>query len=149
MKLDLQVKVEPSDVVRTGMYSPVRDRYPDGTELTIAELLRYSICESDGSTSDVLIKLGASGSGQYPHGRPLDKIRCRTFRLLTLRRQSAATCCDLQDEVIRKNAEGRTGSRDRPKAFALRIVRMFSSLPKTPDAGAWEADAPFWNFNRR
>jgi len=51
------VRVEPSDFVRKGMYSPVRDKYPDGTELSIAELLRYTICESDGSTSDVLMKL--------------------------------------------------------------------------------------------
>jgi beta-lactamase class A len=57
LKLDQQVKVEPSDFVRKGMYSPVRDKYPGGTELTIAELLRYTICESDGSTSDVLMKL--------------------------------------------------------------------------------------------
>ena len=63
LKLDQQVKVEPSDFVRTGMYSPVRDKYPDGTELTIAELLRYTICESDGSASDVLMKLiGGPGS---------------------------------------------------------------------------------------
>jgi beta-lactamase class A len=45
------------------MYSPVRDKYPGGTELTIAELLRYTICESDGSASDVLMKLiGGPGS---------------------------------------------------------------------------------------
>jgi beta-lactamase class A len=57
LKLDQPVKVEPSDFVRKGMYSLVRDKYPAGTELTIAELLRYTICESDGSTSDVLMKL--------------------------------------------------------------------------------------------
>jgi beta-lactamase class A len=57
LKLDQQVKVEPSDFVRKGMSSPVRDKYPDGAELTIAELLRYTICESDGSASDVLMKL--------------------------------------------------------------------------------------------
>jgi beta-lactamase class A len=57
LKLDQEVKVEPSDFVRKGMYSPVRDKYPDGTVLTISELLRYTICESDGSTSDVLMKL--------------------------------------------------------------------------------------------
>jgi len=62
-KLDQQVKIEPGDFVRKGMYSPVRDKYPAGTELTIAELLRYTICESDGSTSDVLMKLiGGPGS---------------------------------------------------------------------------------------
>lgn len=57
LKLDQQVKIQPSDFVRKGMYSPVRDKYPDGTELTIADLLRYTICESDGSASDVLMKL--------------------------------------------------------------------------------------------
>jgi beta-lactamase class A len=57
LKLDQKVKVEPGDFVRKGMYSPVRDKYPNGTELTIAELLRYTICESDGSASDVLMKL--------------------------------------------------------------------------------------------
>ena len=63
LKLDQLVKVEPSDFVRHGMSSSVRDKYPAGTELTIAELLRYTICESDGSASDVLMKLiGGPGS---------------------------------------------------------------------------------------
>lgn len=63
LTLDQHVKVEPGDFVRTGMYSPVRDKYPNGTELTVAELLRYTICESDGSASDVLMKLiGGPGS---------------------------------------------------------------------------------------
>jgi beta-lactamase class A len=57
LKLDQPVRIEPSDFVRKGMYSPVRDKYSAGTELTIAELLRYTISESDGSTSDVLMKL--------------------------------------------------------------------------------------------
>ena len=63
LKLDQQVKIEPGDFVRKGMYSPVRDKYPAGTELTVAELLRYTMCESDGSASDVLMKLiGGPGS---------------------------------------------------------------------------------------
>jgi len=50
-------------ILRTGMYSAVRDKYPNGAELSIAELLRFTICESDGSTSDVLMKLiGGPGS---------------------------------------------------------------------------------------
>src|SRR2546423_13178318 len=57
LKPDQLVKVEPGDFVRKGMSSAVRDKYPDGTELSIAELLRYTICESDGSASDVLMKL--------------------------------------------------------------------------------------------
>jgi len=45
------------------MYSPVCDKYSNGAEPSIAELLRFTICESDGSTSDVLMKLiGGPGS---------------------------------------------------------------------------------------
>ena len=40
----------------------------------------------------------------------------------------------LQHEVIRKNAEGKTDLRERTKTFALRVVRMFSALPKTTEA---------------
>src|SRR6266704_4857785 len=57
LELDQLVRVESSDFVRKGMSSPVRDKYPDGAELTIAELLRYALCEGDGSASDVLMKL--------------------------------------------------------------------------------------------
>jgi beta-lactamase class A len=63
IRLDQKVRVDPSEYVRKGMYSPVRDKYPAGAELTVAELLRYTICESDGTASDVLMKLiGGPGS---------------------------------------------------------------------------------------
>ena len=57
LKLDQVVKVERSDFVREGMYSPVRDKNPNGAELTVAELLRYAVSESDGTASDVLLGL--------------------------------------------------------------------------------------------
>jgi hypothetical protein len=47
--------------------------------------------------------------------------------------------CGLQHEVVRKNAEGRKGLRNRTKDFALRIVRMFSALPKTTEAQVLES----------
>src|SRR5207249_2503300 len=63
LKLDQQVRVEPGEFVRKGMYSPVRDKYPDGTGVAVAELLRYTVCEGDGSTSYVFMKLiGGRGS---------------------------------------------------------------------------------------
>ena len=57
LKLDQAVKVEKSDFVRQGMYSPLRDKNPDGAQVTLAELLRYAVAESDGSASDVLLNL--------------------------------------------------------------------------------------------
>jgi len=51
LKLDQTVKIEESDFVSDGMYSPIRDKYPNGVQLTVAELLRYAVSESDGSAS--------------------------------------------------------------------------------------------------
>ena len=46
--LDQKVPVTKSDFVRRGQNSPIRDKNPNGAEITVTELLRYSISESDG-----------------------------------------------------------------------------------------------------
>lgn len=38
-------------------WSPMRDKYPNGTELTLAEIIRFTICESDNSGCDILLRL--------------------------------------------------------------------------------------------
>jgi beta-lactamase class A len=63
LKLDQMLRVEKSDFVRQGMYSPVRDKYPEGAQLTTAELLHHTVSESDGTTSDVLLNLGGGPRG--------------------------------------------------------------------------------------
>src|SRR5258708_6314480 len=63
LQLDQTVKVEKTDFVRKGMYSPMRDKYPQGAQLTIAELLRYAVAESDGTASDALLKLTGGTRG--------------------------------------------------------------------------------------
>ena len=55
--LDKKVKVEKSDYLRQGQHSPIRDKYPNGAELTVRELIEYAIKESDGTASDVLIRV--------------------------------------------------------------------------------------------
>ena len=57
LALDQKVDVTKSDFVGPGMYSPIRDKNPNGTSLTISELLHYAVSESDGTASDVLMKL--------------------------------------------------------------------------------------------
>jgi beta-lactamase class A len=57
LNLEQKVRVEKSDFVRPGQGSPVRDRYPNGVELTLSELLRFTVSESDGTTSDVVLDL--------------------------------------------------------------------------------------------
>ena len=57
IKLEEKVPVAKSDFVGAGQYSPIRDRNPNGTQLTVNELVRFAISESDGTASDVLMKL--------------------------------------------------------------------------------------------
>ncbi len=57
IKLEQKARVEKNDFVRKGMRSPIRDKYPNGTELSISELLRFAVSESDGTASDVLLEL--------------------------------------------------------------------------------------------
>ena len=66
IRLEQRVRVEKSDFVRRGQHSPVRDRNPNGVELTVSELLRFTVSESDGTTSDVLLDLvGVEAVGKY------------------------------------------------------------------------------------
>lgn len=57
IKLDQKVAVGKGDFVGAGQHSPIRDRNPDGAEITVNELIRFAIAESDGTASDVLMKL--------------------------------------------------------------------------------------------
>ncbi|MDT7540536.1 MAG: beta-lactamase class [Acidobacteriota bacterium] len=62
MKIDQRVRVEKSDFVGARQHSPIRDKNPQGVELSVEELLRYAISESDGTASDVMLRL-AGGAG--------------------------------------------------------------------------------------
>ena len=66
LMLDQMVRVEKSDFVRIGQRSPVRDNNPKGVELSLRELLRYAVSESDGTASDVLLRLvGINAVNKY------------------------------------------------------------------------------------
>jgi beta-lactamase class A len=67
LTLEQKIRVEKSDFVRKGMASPLRDKNPNGAEVSVAELLRLSISQSDGTASDVLFRLagGAEAIQKY------------------------------------------------------------------------------------
>ena len=63
LKLEQKINVGKSDFVRQGQHSPIRDKNPNGAELTVEELLKFAVSESDGTASDVLFNLiGGSGA---------------------------------------------------------------------------------------
>jgi beta-lactamase class A len=57
MRLDQMVSVTEEDLIPSAGHSPLRDRHPKGGEFALEDLLRAAIADSDGSASDVLIRL--------------------------------------------------------------------------------------------
>lgn len=57
LKLAQKIFVRPEDLVPESLHSPLRDANPRGVEVTLRELVRLMIAESDGTASDVLLGL--------------------------------------------------------------------------------------------
>jgi beta-lactamase class A len=69
LALDQMVAVFKSDLPPRAIYSQIRDEHPDGgVSLSVAELGRAAIVDSDGGASDLLLKLlGKDEVMQYLH----------------------------------------------------------------------------------
>jgi beta-lactamase class A len=57
LKLDQLIQVTTNDFVGKMQNSPIRDAYPLGAELSVSNLLRQMVSESDGTACDVLLRL--------------------------------------------------------------------------------------------
>ena len=51
------IEINKSEYIPKAGHSPIRDKYPNGTNLTIKEILEYNISQSDGTACDVLLRL--------------------------------------------------------------------------------------------
>ena len=54
--LDQKIEISKSDLL-PDLYSPIRDRYPEGATLSLAEILGYTISASDNVGCELLLKL--------------------------------------------------------------------------------------------
>ncbi|WP_338876567.1 class A beta-lactamase, subclass A2 [Spirosoma sp. SC4-14] len=61
LALNQRVPFTKADYISERQHSPIRDKFPNGSSLSLSELLRYAVSESDGSASDILMNL-AGGS---------------------------------------------------------------------------------------
>ena len=68
-KLDQKMKVGKGDM-HPNTWSPLRDKYPDGAEITLSELLSYMVSQSDNNACDFLLKKlgGTQTVMDYLHG---------------------------------------------------------------------------------
>lgn len=54
LSLKQKIKISEEDV-NTDLYSPIRDKYPNGVKMRLSEILRYTIAESDNAGCDILL----------------------------------------------------------------------------------------------
>lgn len=77
-KLQQNIRVLPSDYIPKPGHSPLRDEHPAGNvDVSVAELLRYNVAESDGSACDVLLRIigGTPVADKYVHGLGIKDMR--------------------------------------------------------------------------
>jgi beta-lactamase class A len=56
LSLTQKITIRKSDLT-TGTWSPIERKYPEGSELTLAEILKYTVAESDNVGCDILLRL--------------------------------------------------------------------------------------------
>jgi beta-lactamase class A len=56
LSIDTPVLIEKKDLL-PGLYSPIRDRFPDGTTLGLKAILGYAVSQSDNVACDVLLRM--------------------------------------------------------------------------------------------
>ena len=80
LKLGQMIRVRRSDMVPSGAHSPVRDRHPNGVDLSLNELLRLNVSESDGTACDVLLRVvgGTAVVNRYLRGLGVNGINVET-----------------------------------------------------------------------
>lgn len=76
LTLDQEVRVEPADYLSPLQHSPIRDRHPEGVTLSVDDLLRFMVQESDGSACDVLLGLigGPDVASEYLRGLGVNDV---------------------------------------------------------------------------
>ena len=76
LTLDQKARIAKEDYAGPAAHSPIRDKYPQGVELTVNELLRYALSESDGTASDVLMMLagGSTAVQSYVTNLPVNDL---------------------------------------------------------------------------
>ena len=69
------IKIGEEDLT-PDIYSPIRDKYPDGVAMKLSEIIRYTVAESDNIGCDVLLKLigGPEVVEEFVHNMNINDI---------------------------------------------------------------------------
>jgi beta-lactamase class A len=71
LRLDQPMTVAKADLVPLTLHSPIREQHPEGATLSLRDLLRFAVSESDGTASDVLLRLAGGPASVTAYLRTL------------------------------------------------------------------------------
>ena len=63
LSLDSTIEFTKDELVPAGMHSPIREKFPDGGKMTVDEMIRWAMSESDGSAADILQRVAGGAKG--------------------------------------------------------------------------------------
>ncbi len=112
-KLDLNQKIKISkEDLTPNLYSPIRDKYPNGVTMMLSEILKYTVAESDNIGCDKLLKLigGPKVVEKYMHENNVEDISIKYNE-------------KIQQSVWENQYENWTT----PKAANLALVKFFQN----------------------
>jgi beta-lactamase class A len=80
LRLDQEIRIAEADLLPQGFHSPIRDAHPQGVDLPLRDVLRFMVTESDGTASDVLLRLvgGPQRVAGYLHDLPVLDVTVAT-----------------------------------------------------------------------
>ncbi|WP_338602007.1 class A beta-lactamase, subclass A2 [Desulfoferula mesophila] len=78
LALEQEIVVSPGDL-RPHTWSPLREKYPQGARLPLAEILRYTVAQSDNNGCDILLGLlgGPATVNDFIHGLGIKDMAIR------------------------------------------------------------------------
>jgi beta-lactamase class A len=76
---DERIGISKDEMVPSNMRSPIRDTNPNGGEMSVRELIRYAMSESDGTAADVLQRVAGGATGVQAY---IDSLGIRDMKVV-------------------------------------------------------------------
>ena len=126
------------DFVSQAQHSPIRDRHPNGAQLSVRELMEWMLLESDGTASDMLMKLAG---GPLIIQSYLSELKVNNMTILNTEKQLG------QDRTLQyrnwatpeaavallRTLEERRGLSETSQALLLKLMTESSPGAKRPE----------------
>ena len=145
LRLYQDIAISPDDFVRPGYNSPLRYQFPEGVVLPLRDVIKASVSESDGTASDVLLRLAGGPEGVQGY---ISKIGLDDAIVIAASEKTMSTAWEMQyvnwatpDATVRLLEaihERRAGLSDETTQFLLEVMndsetgerRILGGLPR-------------------